>query len=146
MEKVIENMCSESSMGKVVVRTLDGKVHRGFSRKEDISEDTVKIISRNGKKASFPIAEVKGVFFVKDFEGNPDYDPVKFLDKEKGRSYLIVRVEFVDGENVEGTVADHMALLLSPGFYLWPSDENTNNGLVYVVKKAIRNFDILGIH
>ena len=137
-------MATESAMGKVVIRTIDGKVHPGFCRQEDIEQDLVRIILRDGKEKRFPLAKVKGVFFVKDFEGDPDYEPVKFLDKQTVKTAVLVRVEFVDEEVIEGVVKDHMAMLRSSGFFLFPSDENTNNGAIFVVKEAVQSFEILG--
>lgn len=137
-------MTTESAMGKAVVRLLDGKVHRGFCRQEDVKEDSVRIILQDGKEETFSLSEIKGVFFVKDFKGNPEYEPVKFLDKHSGRASALVRIEFLDDEVLEGLVRDHTGLLQSSGFYLWPSDENTNNGLIYIVKKAVKKFEILG--
>lgn len=136
-------MHAESSMGKVVVRTCDGKVYPGFSRKEDVGDDKVKIITRDGKEKFFATDELKGLFFVKDFKGDPEYDPVKFLNRNSVKASVWVHVEFEDGEVIEGMVRDHMSLLFSSGFYLWPSDEDNNNGLIYIVKKAIRDFEIL---
>lgn len=136
-------MAAESSMGKVVIRLTDGKVHPGFCRQEDVTDESVRIILRDGKEKHFSLKDIKGVFFVKDFKGDPEYQPVKFLGKQSGRSSVLVRIQFEDEEVIEGLVRDHMALLLSPGFYLWPTDENTNNGLIYIVKQAVKSFEIL---
>jgi hypothetical protein len=136
-------MHAESSMGKVVVRTREGKVYAGFSRKEDVGSETIKILDQKGEEKSFSLDELKGLFFVKDFKGDPEYDPVKFLNTNSVKASIWVHVEFEDGEVIEGMVRDHMSLLNSPGFYLWPSDEDTNNGLIYVVKEAIKDFEIL---
>jgi hypothetical protein len=130
-------------MGKVVVRTRKGEVYPGFSRKEDVGDEEVKILTRNGKEKSFSLEELKGLFFVKEFKGDPDYDPVKFLSKNSVKASVWVHVEFEDGEVIEGMVRDHMSLLFSSGFYLWPSDEDTNNGLIYIVKQAIKDFEIM---
>ena len=137
-------MGTESSMGKVVIRLIDGEVCPGFCRQEDVGEDAVRIILRDGKERHFPLESVKGVFFVKDFKGDPDYEPINFLSKQSGKCSVLIRIQFEDEEVIEGLVRDHMALLLSPGFYLWPSDENTNNGLIFIVKNAVRSFEILG--
>ena len=102
------------------------------------------MILRDGKEKHFPLGQVKGVFFVRDFKGDPDYEPVKFLDKQTVKCAVLVRVQFADEEVIEGVVKDHMGLLLSSGFYLFPSDENTNNGLIFVVKEAVESFEILG--
>ena len=86
---------------------------------------------------------MSAVFFVKDFQGNPEYDEIKFLNKQAVSSMIWVRVEFFDGEVLEGKIANDMELISSPGFFLWPSDRDTNNKTVYVIKSSLKNFTIL---
>lgn len=138
-------MAREGKLGKVVVRLRDGRVIGGFSGEERIMEESIKIISREGKEQSFPSDEIKAVFFVKDFKGDSEYQEVKFLSKKPPNSWLWVRVSFTDGEVIEGKVRNNKDLLFSPGLYVWPSDEQTNNEFVYVVKSAVEDLSILAL-
>jgi hypothetical protein len=135
-------MVEESSLQKVIVRTRDGKVIPGFAN-EDRIKKTLKIINQQGKEETFSIDKLKAVFFVKDFQGNPEYDEIKFLNKQSVSSMIWVRVEFFDGEVLEGKILNNMELISSPGFYLSPSDQDTNNKRVYVVKSSLKNFTVL---
>ena len=135
-------MVEESSLQKVVVRTRDGEVIPGFAN-EDRIKKTLKIINQQGKEETFSIDKLKAVFFVKDFQGNPEYDEIKFLNKQSVSSMIWVRVEFFDGEVLEGKILNNMELISSPGFYLSPSDQDTNNKRVYVVKSSLKNFTVL---
>ena len=135
-------MVEESSLQKVIVRTRDGKVIPGFANEHRIKK-TLKIINQQGKEETFSIDKLKAVFFVKDFQGNPEYDEIKFLNKQSVSSMIWVRVEFFDGEVLEGKILNTMELLSSPGFYLSPSDQDTNNKRVYVVKSSLKNFTVL---
>lgn len=134
------------NLGKVVVRTRDGGVICGFSSEGHIKEDEVTYISRDGKEQARPLDDLKAVFFVRDFKGDSDYREVKFFKKQDESKWLWVRITFFDEEVIEGRVQNDKELLFSNGFYLWPSDEETNNELVYIVKSAIRDFVILGLH
>ena len=78
-----------------------------------------------------------------DLQGNPEYDEIKFLNKQTVSSMIWARVEFFDGEVLEGKIPNNMELISSPGFYLSPSDQDTNNRRVYVVKSALKKFTIL---
>jgi len=135
-------MGEDSSLQKVIVRTRDGEVIPGFANQDRISK-TLKIITQQGKEQKFSIDKLKAVFFVKDFQGNPEYDEIKFLNKQSVSSMVWVRVEFFDGEVLEGKIPNNMELISSPGFYLSPSDRDTNNKRVYVVKSSLKNFTFL---
>ncbi len=135
-------MVEESSLQKVIVRTRDGTVIPGFAN-EDRIKKTLTIINQQGKEETFSMDKLKAVFFVKDFQGNPEYDEIKFLNKQSVSSMIWVRVEFFDGEVLEGKILNTLELLSSPGFYLSPSDQDTNNKRVYVVKSSLKNFTVL---
>ncbi len=135
-------MGDKSSLHKVVVRTRDGQVIPGFAS-QDRMRDTLKIITQQGKEQTFHTEKLKAVFFVKDFQGNPEYDEIKFLNKQSVSSMVWVRVEFFDGEILEGKIPNNMELISSPGFYLSPSDRDTNNKRVYVVKSSLKDFTFL---
>jgi hypothetical protein len=135
-------MSKDSALQKMVVRTRDGEVIPGFANPDGIN-NTLKIITQQGKEQTFSIDKLKAIFFVKDFQGNPEYDEIKFLSKQAISSMIWARVEFFDGEVLEGKIPNNMELLSSPGFYLSPSDQDTNNKRVYVVKSALKTFIIL---
>jgi hypothetical protein len=135
-------MSKDSALQKMVVRTRDGEVIPGFANPDGIN-NTLKIITQQGKEQTFSIDKLKAIFFVKDFQGNPEYDEIKFLSKQAISSMIWARVEFFDGEVLEGRIPNNMELLSSPGFYLSPSDQDTNNKRVYVVKSALKTFTIL---
>ncbi len=135
-------MGDKSSLHKVVVRTRDGQVIPGFAS-QDRMKDTLKIITQQGKEQTFNLEKLKAVFFVKDFQGNPEYDEIKFLNKLSVSSRIWVRVEFFDGEVLEGKIPNDLELISSPGFYLSPSDHDTNNKRVWVIKSALKNFTFL---
>ena len=132
------------NLGKVVVHTREHKIHRGFSKKEFIG-DNVRILDESGNESTFPIKDLKAIFFVKEFNGDPAYDEVLFLKKETARPWLWVHVEFEDGEILEGRIRNSEEIINgSNGFFIWVSDEYANSQSVYVVKKSIRKFKIMG--
>ena len=133
------------TLGKVVIHTREHKIHRGFSKKEFIG-DSVRILDENGKESTFPLKDLKAVFFVKEFTGDPAYDEVLFLRKEEPRSWLWVHIEFEDGEKIEGKMKNNEEIINnSDGFFIWFSDEFSNSESVYVVKNFIRKFIIMGM-
>ncbi len=129
-------------MKKVVVRCLDGAVEAGFAAREKIGP-RFEILDREGKPKSFEMAQVKAIFFVKDFAGDPEYQDIRFLTRKRGSDAVWVRATFSDGEVLEGRVENNLQLVTAPGFYMWPSDAETNNDCAYVSKDALVDFSIL---
>ncbi|MFH1966155.1 MAG: hypothetical protein ABIJ42_11560 [Acidobacteriota bacterium] len=133
------------TLGKVVIHTREHKTHRGFSKRKFIG-DGVRILDENGNESTFPLKDLKAVFFVKAFSGDPAYDEVLFLRKETPRPWLWVHIEFEDGEKIEGKIKNNEEIINgSDGFFIWFSDEFSNSESVYVVKDFIRKFRIMGI-
>lgn len=129
-------------MRKVVLRGRDGSTTSGFAYPVEL-KDKVKFIGREGKQSEIALGELKAVFFVRDFRGDPEYRPISFLGKSPIADMLWVRIQFQDGEVLEGKVHNAIELLTEPGFYVWPSDSDSNNESVFIVKSAIRAFTIL---
>ena len=135
-------MTEDSSLRKVVVHTRKGEIIHGFAN-QDLIKTSVKVITRQGKQRTFKVQQIKAVFFVKDFDGDPEYAEVKFMTKEPNRSTIWARVQFQDGEIQEGKIPNNVELLNEPGFFLWPLDRDTNNELIYVSKACLKDFSIL---
>jgi len=85
----------------------------------------------------FLLKELKALFFVKDFAGNPQYDErKKYLEGEKptGRR---VEVTFKDGETLVGSTLGYDPS--RPGFFLFPADPKSNNIRVFAVSPFVKN-------
>ena len=96
-------------------------------------------ISREDK--IIPVCETKAVFFVKNQEGNQEYDEVKFFAGVTP-DYRRVRIQFADGEALEGLAEERLGLLFDPGLCLRPLDIISNNFLVYIPKSSVVDFHI----
>ncbi|MFB3903585.1 MAG: hypothetical protein ACE15E_09035 [Acidobacteriota bacterium] len=127
---------------KVVLHDRDGNTTFGFAYQTDFAEE-IRIITREGKAQTVPLSRLKAVFFVRDFKGDPEYQAVQFLNKAPASEKLWVRVRFEDGEVIEGRVNNGLDLLTRPGFYLWPSDSESNNVSIFIPKSAVVAFSIL---
>jgi hypothetical protein len=58
---------------------------------------------------------------------------------------LWVRLEFLDGEMIEGIVQNSVHCLIDDGFFLIPTDPGSNNKLLYVLKSALKEYRVLGM-
>jgi len=78
--------------------------------------------------------ELKALFFVKDFAGNPDYSERKHFDPENPPTGRPIKVEFKDGEVLVGTTTGYQPS--RAGFFVVPADVDSNNERCYVVAAA----------
>jgi hypothetical protein len=90
---------------KVAARFLDGRVLKGYSHNFDPNKPIFELHAREESGTDLPIrvrlAELKAVFFVRDFDGNPTYNERKEFDVAfTGRR---LSVEFTDGDVLVGT-------------------------------------------
>lgn len=137
-------MRAETNLGKVIVRTRDKQIFRGFS-KSDLINDKVHLIDAKGNQREFDLQDLKAVFFVRDFEGDPSYREVRFIRGSAVSPWLWAQATFFDGEVIEGRVRNGLAMLDAKGVFLWLSDEGANNEVVFVVRSALRDFRIVGV-
>src|SRR5438309_2287919 len=79
------------------------------------------------RKHTIPVSSLKALFFVKSFEGNPQYAEIKFFNGEPKIEGLWVHLAFADGERLEGIVHNSLSFLNEAGFLMKPPDPNSNN-------------------
>lgn len=136
---------------KVVAHYKDGKILKGHTRDFDPEEDQFTLQPYLVGQSPVPVSleELKAVFHVRTFEGNPDHTPplkevgrvedARFREvMERGRKTLL---EFKDGERMWGYAAGVEAP--RPGFFFFPTDPGSNNLRVYVIRTALRNMVLL---
>ena len=132
-------------MNKVVVRFADGRVLKGtaadfFPGKDLFHVSPVGDPEGHGTVA-VRVAELKAVFFVKDFAGNPEYRERLEPDALHPALGRRIKVVFDDGEVVEGTTTGYQPT--RPGFFVEPADPGSNNERCYVVAAATRKVSLL---
>src|SRR3990172_11912854 len=96
---------------KIVVRYRDGKLLKGYTQ-NFFPNKPVFHISRLGAAGSdglvdVKVEELKAVFFVRDFAGNPDYDERKRLMEGERPQGRIIEVTFRDREVLTGTTTGY---------------------------------------
>ncbi|HEU5458667.1 MAG TPA: hypothetical protein VFU68_08610 [Terracidiphilus sp.] len=97
------------------------------------------------KIEDIPIADVKAVFYVNSFNGDPVRRNINFHTRTPIMHGIWMRLEFLDGEVLEGIVHNSIRYLVDSGFFLLPTDPGSNNKLIYVQKKWLVEHRILGL-
>jgi len=118
---------------QVVVHFADGRLVKGQATDFFPNKETFHMTERDSKEThEIKVAELKGVFFVKTFEGNRTRHERK--DMERPGMGKRIQVKFKDGEMLIGYTSGY-----SPdraGFFVFPADPESNNEKVFVVMAA----------
>jgi len=118
---------------KIVLRMKGGKMRKCSVYTQFSSAfKKIKVVTVEGKVESVNIEDLKAIFFVRDFAGNPDYKAHQSLEKNSPKAGKIVKVTFHDGETIRGRVLNLAEK--RPGFYMFPLDPRDNNEKVYIVR------------
>jgi hypothetical protein len=120
-------------LNKIVIRYTDGQINKGTT--EDFSPNKDIFHMRNKDNSEYQeiiIKDLKAVFFVKSFEGNPKYQERDDIERVGlGRKII---VQFKDGEKLVGYTQGFSRD--RAGFIIFPSDPNSNNDKAFVVIAA----------
>lgn len=126
---------------KIVVRYQNGKTLKGFTNDflptKDIFHLTTAEAAAGTKPLEVRTSELKAVFFVKDFYGDPKKDDRKRFDPAQHVQGRKIQVIFKDGELLVGTTQGYQPG--RPGFFVTPADPESNIDRCYVVSGATRN-------
>ena len=127
-------------MNKVVARFRDGRMVKGFTHDFTPARDRFhvdEVGAAPGTKAVEILRDdLKALFFVKDFAGDPRRVDVNDFDASRPAVGRRIRVVFQDGEVMVGTTLGYQPG--RPGFFLEPADAESNIRRCFVVARATR--------
>jgi len=127
-----------SGWQKIVVRYVEKQILKGYTQDFNPARAQFSLWpSPNAKpqdRVIVPLARLKGVFFVRDFAGNPGY--VERVDTEHGQHGRRIEVTLLDDEVIAGRTLNYRAD--GYGFFVVPADPLANNIRVFIVSSAVR--------
>lgn len=130
---------------KIVVHYLDGSVMKGFTSDFTPNKDVLHLVPVNAPTNAQPLSvnvpDLKAVFFVKDFRGDPQYRERKEFDPKTPVIGRKIKVVFRDGEYLVGTTQGYQPG--RAGFFLFPADPQSNNDRCYVISPAARSVSFI---
>lgn len=128
---------------KIVVRYREGRLLKGFTHDFHPSRTQFSlwpsITSAPSERMYVPTSQLKAVFFVRDFSGNPDYTDQQIFENPAGGRRL--EVTFADDEVLLGSTMSYRPD--GVGFFVNPADSRGNNLRVFVVSSALRHVRFL---
>ena len=124
---------------KVVARYSDGRIAKGFTHDFFPNRNCFHLYQSTkgpGGAVEVVMKELKAVFHVRDFKGNPFYEERKVYWKGEKPSGRKVEVTFSDGEVLVGSTLGHDPE--RQGFFFFPADPRSNNTRVFAVSSAVK--------
>ena len=125
----------------IVARFVDGRVLKGTTH-DFAPNKTVFHLSVCGDPAAralaVPIGELKAVFFVRTYEGDPKHVESRDFANAKGQGRKII-VTFADGEVIRGFTTGYSKD--KQGFFVIPVDPKANNSRVYAVTASVKTVE-----
>ena len=125
-------------LNKVVVAFLNGARIKGCAYDFSALKESFNLRPQEdplqGQGIKVEMKDLKAVFFVKDFSGNPEYHESLRADAPMhGRK---IEVTFIDGEKMVGRTEGYNPQRL--GFFVFPTDPKSNNIRIFVVIRNTR--------
>lgn len=125
---------------KIIARYPDGRMIKGTTA--NFWPDAPAFhLNRIGDPPGSPaiqvwIQQLKAVFVVQKFEGNPLYHERRQFRPGECSQGEQMQVTFKDGETMVGSVLEYNPG--SQGFFLFPPDPQSNNRRIFIVNAAVR--------
>ncbi|PKN06436.1 MAG: hypothetical protein CVU72_04470 [Deltaproteobacteria bacterium HGW-Deltaproteobacteria-7] len=133
------------SYNKIVLRYVDGRTRKGTTGNFSPDREKFHVTPAGATPESMPLevhtGDLKAIFFVREFEGNREYQDHKFFDAGLTVIGRKVKVVFNDGEVLVGSTTSY-----NPdrqGFFINPADPKSNIERCFVVKKATSKITII---
>jgi Family of unknown function (DUF6982) len=141
-----------SDSQKVILRFADGKMLKGIITDLKLGEDALFIEDESSSQLKVRLKELKAIFFVRRFEGNPEHQEKKSFTGSRPGSRRVF-IKFKDGESMMGFVEGDLPWrtgfflesMKDKGFYIVPVDEASNNIKIFVVTSAVRDVATIGV-
>ena len=123
----------------------DKKPLRGYLNPTRLGQaDPIDLLTQDGEHEQIPLARIRSVYFVRDFDD--DFEPERraFLSRPK-LDGLWLRLRFLDGQSLEGVVPNDLLSLLDNGIQITPPDLNSNADRIFVPRSALTEVTVLGV-
>ncbi len=136
----------KSTYKKVVVRRLDHELIKGFVDSASyLKPNAIEMLDREGRTLTVSLKEIKGVFFVREFDGNSQRSERKLFQSRPRMAGLWVQMTFKDQEILEGLLSANLIESNPEGFLLTPADLYSNNLKIFVPRGALSEITVLGV-
>lgn len=128
---------------RVVAHFQDGRVAKGLTSDFVPYTHAFHLQERGAQPREVQCSELKGLFFVKDLDGDLGHAKSNIFDPSDLTPGRKIRVLFKDGEVLMGYTPDFLSS--RPGFFVLPADLRSNADRCYVITAATEKISLIGI-
>jgi hypothetical protein len=137
---------SGSTNKKVTVQRFDRETLSGFVNPQTwLTPEGIELLTVSGNLSVVPYSEVKTVCFVRDFYAADLARERRLFTTRPKTEGLWVRMQFRDGEMLEGVLANNLLQIEPYGFSLTPPDASANNQRVFIPRQALSSAQVMGV-
>jgi hypothetical protein len=134
-----------STHKKVIVALADRKSLRGYLNPARLGQfDPLDLLTPDGEHQELPLARIRSIYFVRDFEDDFEPERKAFLSRPK-LDGLWLRLRFLDGDSLEGVIPNDLLSLMDNGFQITPPDLNSNTDRIFIPRAALSEVTVLGV-
>src|SRR5438270_13715686 len=134
-----------STHKKVVVRKITRDMISGYvSPASFVAEGKLELLSTAGNLVRIDLAEVKCVYFVRDFNDPESFSRKTFTTRPRTEG-LWVRLKFKDNDMVEGLMPNDLTQITSEAFLLNPPDTRWNMQRIFVPRTSISSINGIAV-
>jgi hypothetical protein len=145
MLRLRKDNVKSSTHKKVIVRKMDRDAMQGYVAPASfVVEGKLELMNTAGKVVLIELADVKGVYFVREF-ADVDASARKTFATRPRTEGLWVRLKFKDNDMMEGLMPNDLTQVASEGFLISPPDSRGNLQRVFVPKCALAELTVLGV-
>jgi len=135
-----------STRKKVVIRRLDKALVKGYADSEAfITPDGVELLNLEGRLQKVPTDQIKGIYFVRDFDGHRERPERKTFLSRPRMAGLWIRMTFRDAEVLDGLISENLLAHEPHGFLVIPPDVYSNNLKIYIPRSALATMEVLDV-
>lgn len=134
-----------STHKKVIVRKMDRDSVQGYVAAEDfLVGSKVELLNTAGNVVLVDLAEIKGVYFVRDFADSNSLLRKTFTTRPRVEG-LWVRLRFRDGETLEGLMPNDLTQVRAEGYFLIPPDTRGNVQRIFAPRSGVTELTVLAV-
>jgi len=134
-----------STHKKVIVRKLDRDAIQGYvAPAAFLNDGKLELLNTSGKMVLIDLKEIKGVYFVRDFNDSESIARKTFAARPRTEG-LWVRIKFKDSDAMEGIMSNDLSQVPSEGFFVNPPDTRSNTQRIFVPRSALESFLVLAV-
>lgn len=135
-----------STHKKVIVCKLDRSTIPGYVNPAAfLADGKVELLNTSGQVVTVELSNVKGVYFVRDFDDSGALPSRRTFATRPRTEGLWVRLRFRDNEVLEGMMPNDLTQPGEGGFLVTPPDTRSNTQRIFVPRGALTDVTVLAV-